>query len=148
MKIIAMLALAFAVACGGKKDDASATAGPSCTDAAHAAATALTAKAPAEQQAALADKAHQLEGVLVKHCTEDKWSADVITCYQTANGMMAMKACRTKLPQDQAQKLLADEIGVMSAGMGGGMGGMGGMGPHAGMGAAPSAPPPTAPANP
>ncbi|HEY1555928.1 MAG TPA: hypothetical protein VGF94_13910 [Kofleriaceae bacterium] len=108
MKTLAMLVLVLA-ACGGKKDSAPASASSSCADAAHAAAASLTASPQ------LADKVSGLEAVLAKHCTDDKWSSDVIACYHDANGMMAIKACRQKLPKDQADKLLADEIGVMSA---------------------------------
>jgi hypothetical protein len=137
MKRLAIVVLVLvAAACGGKKDNGAA-ADSACAAAAHAASSGLTANAPDAQKALLGEKASQLEAVIAKHCNEDKWPEDVIACYRDASGMMAMKACRSKLPKDQGDKLLADEIGVMSAGMGGG----GGMAPHA-------MPPANPPANP
>ncbi len=86
-----------------------------------------------EQMKSIGDK---LRGVLVSSCQADKWSAEVLGCFQTAADQPSIKNCREKLPPDQAQRLQAQIIQVMS----GGMGGM--RPPHAADGsAAPPAPP-------
>ena len=86
-----------------------------------------------EQMKAIGDK---LRGVLVSSCQADKWSADVLGCFQTATDQPSIKKCREKLPPEQAQHLQAEIIKVMSGGMGGG-------GPHGGGGM--GGPPPSAP---
>lgn len=78
----------------------------------------------------------KLRGVLVSSCQADKWSADVLGCFQTATDQPSIKKCREKLPPEQAQHLQAEIIKVMSGGMGGG-------GPHGGGGM--GGPPPSAP---
>jgi hypothetical protein len=116
LAIVMLLALA---ACGSKKQDSSSPA--PCAEAAKAATDALlsgpmaNAQVPADQKAAMQDKGTKLAAVLQKHCTDDKWPADVTACYKQAASMNDMKTCRAKLPADQAQQLLQEEIGVMSA---------------------------------
>jgi hypothetical protein len=89
-----------------------------------------------EQMKAIGNK---LRGVLVSSCQADKWSADVLGCFQTATDQPSIKKCREKLPPEQAQHLQAEIIKVMSGGMGGAPGGGG---PHGGgMGGPPPAPP-------
>ena len=78
----------------------------------------------------------KLRGVLVSSCQADKWSADVLGCFQTATDQPSIKKCREKLPPEQAQHLQTEIIKVMSGGMGGG-------GPHGGGGM--GGPPPSAP---
>lgn len=86
-----------------------------------------------EQMKAIGEK---LRGVLVSSCQADKWSADVLGCFQTATDQPSIKKCREKLPPEQAQHLQAEIIKVMSGGMA-----PGGGGPHGGggMGGAPPA---------
>ncbi len=88
-----------------------------------------------EQMKSIGDK---LRGVLVSSCQADKWSAEVLGCFQTATDQPGIKKCREKLPPEQAQHVQAEIIKVMS----GGMGGM--RPPHAGEGSA-AAPAPAAP---
>jgi len=73
----------------------------------------------------------KLQGIYTKRCTEDRWPADVLACFESAVGMAAMKACRGKLPPEQSAKLQADIMAVMAGA--GGAGGAGGM-----MGGAPT----------
>jgi hypothetical protein len=54
--------------------------------------------------------------VLAKRCTEDKWPQEVIDCYAAAASQKDFQTCRMKLPQDQAQKLQADQMQVMFGG--------------------------------
>ena len=80
-----------------------------------------------------------LKQAMTNRCTEDKWSADVIKCYDSADSMEAIRSCRQKLPADQQQKLQAEEMQVMMKAMGG-PGGMGGMPGHPNMGGMPGHP--------
>ncbi len=89
----------------------------------------------------LAEMASKLRGVFIKHCEADKWSPDVINCFASASDQPSIKACRQKLPPEQAQAVQKEIMEMMTGGGGGMMpphgGGMGG-----GMGGgAPSAPP-------
>jgi len=74
-----------------------------------------------------------LKQAMTNRCTEDKWSADVLKCYDTAASMEEIRKCRQMLPADQQQKLQAEEMQVMMKAMGG-PGGMGGIPGHPGMG--------------
>lgn len=85
--------------------------------------------APPEMKAKMEEAAGKMKGVLVKRCSEDKWSGDVVDCYANAQKREDLRACRTKLPAEQAQKLQQEEMQVM---MGAGMGMGGHM--HGGMG--------------
>ncbi|HEY1812509.1 MAG TPA: hypothetical protein VGG74_09200 [Kofleriaceae bacterium] len=85
-----------------------------------------------EQMTQVTEAIGKLKDVIVKHCVDDKWSKDVIDCYANASSQPEFKACREKLPQDQAQKLQTDEMGVMSSMMRGMRGH--GMGMHMGGG--------------
>jgi len=71
-----------------------------------------------------------LKQAMTNRCTEDKWSADVLKCYDTAASMEEIRKCRQMLPADQQQKLQAEEMQVMMKSMGGQPGGMGGMPGH------------------
>jgi hypothetical protein len=98
-------------------------------------------KGPPEAMAQMKAIGDKLRGVLVSSCQADKWSADVLGCFQTATDQPSIKKCREKLPPEQAQHLQAEIIKVMSGGMTGGPPGAGG--PHGGGmgGPPPSAPP-------
>ena len=89
--------------------------------------------APADMKAKMDDASVKLKGVMTNRCTEDKWSADVISCYAGASKREDLRNCRAKLPPEQAAKLQKEEMDVM---MGAGFGGMrgGGMGGHMGDG--------------
>ena len=120
MTKLSMTLLLALAACGGKKDNAPDPSA-ACGEAAKAATDALIAPAvgdpnvPAEQKTVMKDKGGKLQAVLQKRCVEDKWSADVIACYRAATSMNDMRGCRAKLPADQGQKVLSEEVGVMSA---------------------------------
>ncbi|MBV8756257.1 MAG: hypothetical protein JO257_03210 [Deltaproteobacteria bacterium] len=77
-----------------------------------------------------------MKQVMTNRCTEDKWPADVLKCYEGAGSVEEIRKCREMLPQDQQQKLRADEQQVMMKAMGAAGGpGMGAMPPgHEGMG--------------
>ncbi len=106
---------------------------------------------PPEMKARMDERAKKMDEVsgalkqaMTNRCTEDKWSADVLKCYDGAGSMEDIRKCRQMLPQDQQQKLQADEMNVMMKSMGGpggmggpGMGGPGMPGGHPGMGEMP-----------
>lgn len=85
--------------------------------------------APADMKAKMEEASVKLKGVMTNRCTEDKWTADVISCYAAAAKREDLRNCRAKLPPDQAAKLQKEEMDVM---MGAGFGGMrgGAMGGH------------------
>ena len=130
MKTFPMIALLAVVACGGKKTGGSSA----CTEAATKAIDAMVGGVasspdlPEQVKTGMKERGERLKAVMIKHCTEDHWSADVIACYRDASSMPTIRACREKLPPDQAGKLLTDEMAAMRGGPMGGMGGMpGGM---------------------
>ena len=84
--------------------------------------------APPDMKAKMEETAVKLKGVITNRCTEDKWSADVIDCYSKAQKRTDLRDCRNKLPEDQQQKLQAEEQAVMLGA------GFGGMRPHGDMG--------------
>ena len=97
--------------------------------------------APPDMKAKMEETAVKLKGVITNRCTEDKWPADVIDCYSKAQKRTDLRDCRNKLPEDQQQKLQAEEQSVMLGA------GFGGMRPHgdmggSGMGGSGMAPPP------
>ena len=87
---------------------------------------------PADIKAKMDEASAKLKTVIANRCTEDKWSAEIIDCYNKAATREDLKACRAKLPPEQASKLQSEEMQVMSQMMGGGPGrGMHGAGgPH------------------
>lgn len=97
-------------------------------------------KARMDERAKMMDQAStSLKQAMTNRCTEDKWSSDVLKCYDGAGSMEEIRKCREMLPKDQQDKLRADEMQVMMKSMGGPGGpGMGPMpGGHPGMGAMP-----------
>jgi hypothetical protein len=82
-------------------------------------------------QAAMKETGDKLKDILTKHCVDDKWSADVVDCYNKATSQPEIRACRTKLPADQAEKIGQEVRQVM---MSNGMRGMRGGGMHGGPG--------------
>ena len=93
-------------------------------------------KARMDERAKKMDEvASSLKQAMTNRCTEDKWSADVIKCYGSATAMEEIRKCREMLPQDQQDKLKAEEMQVMMKTMGGPGGpSVGGMPGHPGMG--------------
>jgi hypothetical protein len=88
-------------------------------------------KARMDERSKMMDEvAGPLKQTMTNRCTEDKWSADVLKCYDAASSMEEIRACGKKLPAEQQQKLQADVMQVMMKTMGGQPGGMGGMPGH------------------
>ena len=115
----ATLALSLA-GCSKKSADAGAGAGP-CADVAKG-VDQMIAKAGGGG-GPVSQRSDQLKGILIKHCTEDKWAAEVIDCYANGQSMMDLKTCRGKLPAEQSQRLQGEIMQAMVGGGGGGGGG-------------------------
>ena len=49
-----------------------------------------------------------IKGVMVKHCTEDKWSADILKCLAAGKTGDDMQKCSKAIPKDQQDKLDKD----------------------------------------
>lgn len=131
--IMAAGLLVGGAACKKKGDDkgGGAAAGTACADAAAKAVASL----PAGPEGAVVQE--KLKGIYLKHCTENKWPAEVQSCYANAKGMADLRGCRSKLPPEQGAKLQAEIMSTMA----GAMGGMGGRPPmgHPGGGGDPGA---------
>ena len=98
---------------------------------------AMRDKLPPDQQKMLDDRAAKfdeiatkMKDVMAKDCVDQKWSADVLKCFDTASTREDIQKCQGMLPADQGQKLKADVMQVMMSAMGS-MGGMHGGMPHA-----------------
>lgn len=121
------------MACKKKGEDA-APAGDRCTTAIHASVDKMLSKskeggAPPQ----MLEIAEKLRTIMTERCKADGWPDAVITCFSNATDQPSIKACRTQLPQDQAQKLQTEIIKVMSGAAGGFRGTPGGSnaaGPH------------------
>ncbi len=107
------------------------------------------AAAPEEEQQ-MAEISGKLKGVLGKLCNEDKWSAEVITCFNTA---VDIAKCKDGLTPEQRQHYTGEAMKIMMGNRVGAVGGAGPLGkvtPHGvrppdGSGSAGSATTPTPP---
>jgi hypothetical protein len=137
MKQLIWIAAAAALALAGcsKKSDNAAKGGDS--SACATAAAKAVASLPGAGATGVKDK---LQSIYATRCAEDKWSLEVIQCYESASGMQALTACRGKLPPELGQKLR----GEIMAAMAGAAGGMGAPPGHGGGAGAPGGEPPAA----
>jgi hypothetical protein len=130
MKMMSMLfACGLAVLGCKKKSEDAAPAGDRCTTAIHASVDKMLARskeggAPPQ----MLEIANKLRTIMTERCKADGWPDAVIACFANATDQPSIKACRTQLPQEQAQRLQTEIIKVMSGaarpgGMRGGMGG-------------------------
>jgi len=67
----------------------------------------------------MTQRGDQLKSIIVKHCSDDKWAADVIDCYAKASSMPELKTCRGKLPAEQSQRLQGEIMQAMMSGSAG-----------------------------
>jgi hypothetical protein len=128
-----VLAVLGATACGSKKSDG---AGDPCETSINKAIDGMlgSRKGPPEMQEQMKAIGDKLRTIMIGSCKTDHWPADVLDCFSAATDQPSIKACRNKLPPEQAQHLQAEIMKVMT-------GGMGGAGPM--HGAPPAAPPPS-----
>lgn len=115
MKNLLVIAALIFAGCGKKSGGSDA---PSCADAISKAVGAMPGGPGGDEVKT------KLQAVMTTRCTEDKWSAEVIKCYATeVKDMASMKACRSKLTQEQQDKAMNDIRSVMMGAMGGAGGG-------------------------
>ncbi|MGN6110861.1 MAG: hypothetical protein ACTHU0_37510 [Kofleriaceae bacterium] len=107
MKQILFLALLVSVAACKKSE----SSGPSCADAINKGVDNM-AKGPANAAAVTG----RLKSVLIRRCTEDKWPAEVISCYTTVSDMQGMRKCRARLDPALNEKLMNEIRAVMMGG--------------------------------
>ena len=99
---------------------------------------------PADKVTAMGTK---MKDVLIKRCTEDKWSADYLKCLGNGKTSADMETCDKTLPKDQKEKLdkdlgdamkdmMGDMAGSGSADMAGSGSAAAGSGDMAGSGSA------------
>jgi len=72
--------------------------------------------APADMKKQAEEMGGKMADMMVKHCKDDKWSADVIKCGNTAKDPKT--ECMGKLTAEQQQKIQDDMMGMMGGGMG------------------------------
>ena len=140
MKTLAFLLVAALAVPGCSKK----SSGGACEAAINGAVDRMTQSRGSAMPPQMKEMVDKLKAVVLKRCTEDHWSDEVIDCYGKAGNMADIRTCRNKLPQDLGQKLLADEMQVM----GGAMGGNGQPMPIPMRGTAPPATPEPGPATP
>ena len=58
-----------------------------------------------------------LRGTLNTRCSEDKWPAEVLTCFSTVKKREEIQGCITRLPKDQADKATSDIMKTMTNGL-------------------------------
>ena len=62
----------------------------------------------------------KMKDVIVKRCTDDKWPAEVIACFETVSSRPDMMKCQGMLPQDQQDRVRAEvrDLMMSSGGIG------------------------------
>jgi hypothetical protein len=80
-----------------------------------------------DQKKTVEDMANELKpkmkAALAKSCTDDKWSADALTCMDDAKTMMEMEKCESKLTPEQkmnSDKAIQEAVGRGAGGDGAG----------------------------
>jgi hypothetical protein len=111
-----LIGIAIAVL-GCSKDKAPAAAGNDCESAIGKGVDQTIAKrrgsAAPSVDAVAAQVPMRLKTTLVKLCTEDKWSSEVLDCFRTTEDI---KACKEKLTPAQRQRYSAEIVQVMLGG--------------------------------
>ncbi|HLL21789.1 MAG TPA: hypothetical protein VK427_06650 [Kofleriaceae bacterium] len=125
-----LIAILFLAACSKSSDTNKSGGSSDCATAVASSVDKTIAlrrgpNAPA-MTAAEAEVPAKLKVALAKACTDDKWSAEVITCFKTADDM---SSCKNQLTPEQRGGYTRAAMSVMQ-----GAGGTGGMPGH-GMGA-------------
>lgn len=109
----ALIAIALGLALAGCSKKA---AGPSCEPAITQGVDRMS-KGPATG----ATITGKLKTIMIRRCTEDKWPAAVIKCYETVDSMAGMKKCREGLDPAASERLVGEIRTVMlTQGAGGG----------------------------
>jgi hypothetical protein len=136
MRILIALVLVSTMAC--KKKETAAADNP-CAAAVERGVDQTIAKRRAGNTQPMSPEEQEvpkkLKVALAKSCVDDKWAADVIDCYKTADDIAV---CKEKLTPEQRAAYTRAAMGVMQGARGsGGMPAHGMGGPPAGSGGAP-----------
>ena len=115
MKMIVLVAVLAAAACSKKRSDCDAAIAKAMDNF----AASIKADSPNPQvQDTRLHVIGKLRGTLTQRCTEDKWPAEVVSCFATVVAMKDMQACQARLAEAQRTKLLAEIRQVMMGSMG------------------------------
>ncbi len=114
MKMIVLVALLASAACSKKTADCDA----SITKGMDNFATTVKSRAPAQMQQTMLTVVGKLKTTLVGRCTQDGWSPEVGTCFETVSSQKEVQACLGKLPEDQRTKVTGEIRQVMMSSMG------------------------------
>jgi hypothetical protein len=113
--LVALLAFLAAAGCSKKTSDCDAAIGKGIDN--FAASVKTEAPNPQVQETRLT-VIGKLRGALTQRCTEDKWPAEVVSCFRTVVSMKDMQGCQAKLGEAQRSKLLTQVRQVMMGSMG------------------------------
>ncbi|HEX2691922.1 MAG TPA: hypothetical protein VHN14_35175 [Kofleriaceae bacterium] len=119
MKTIVLVALLAAAGCSKKGSDCDAAI----TKGMDNFAASIKANAPKtnainpQMQENMLNVVGKLKGTLTQRCTEDKWPAEVVSCFPTVATMRDMQTCQAKLSSEQNAKLMAEIRQVMMSSM-------------------------------
>lgn len=107
--LVALLALA-----GCSKKQGSDCDGPITKGMDQLAATVKSRSENPQIQMTMTSVIGKLKTTLTKRCREDRWKPDAIACFATVSSQPEVRACETKLTDDQQQKLRGEIRQVMS----------------------------------
>jgi hypothetical protein len=115
MKMIVFVALLAAAGCSKKTADCEASIGKGMDN---LEASVKAAKSNPQMQDNRLTVLTKLRGTLTQRCNEDKWPAEVVSCFATVVSMKDMQGCQAKLSNDQRSKLVTEIRQVMVGSMG------------------------------
>jgi hypothetical protein len=110
MKRIVFVALLAAAGCSKKSPDCDGSIGKGMDS---FAASVKTSGLNPQMQAARMDVVTKLRGTLTQRCNDDKWPAEVVSCFATAGSMKGMQACQADLSNEQRTRLLTEIRQIM-----------------------------------
>lgn len=115
MKTIVLVVLLAAAGCSKKTSDCDASINKGIDN--FAASVKTESPNPQVQETRLT-VIGKLRGALTQRCMEDKWPAQVVSCFRTVVSMKDMQACQAKLGEAQRSKLLTQIRQVMMGSLG------------------------------
>ena len=115
MKTIVLVALLAAVGCSKKTSDCDAAISKGMDNF----ASSIKTDAPnAQAQETRLTVISKLRVTLTQRCNEDKWPAEVVSCFTTVSRKKDMQACQAKQGEAQRTKLLTEIRQVMMGSLG------------------------------
>jgi hypothetical protein len=114
MKTIVFVALLAAAGCSKQASDCETSINKGMDN---FAASVKTAGLNPAMQTARMDVVTKLRTTLTQRCNEDKWPAEVVSCFTTVATMKEMQACQSKLSNEQRTKLVGEIRQIMMGAM-------------------------------